>query len=104
MAPTNQAIMTHLYELLRRKGGQVGYIACNMRSVAEALIGDTFYLKGKKVEPFPGFRPAQPMVFAGIYPVDTSQQMALRAAIEKLTLTDSAVTVQAETRYFHTKA
>ena len=40
-----------------------------MKQVKEARIGDTFYLSGKKVEPEPGFRPALPMLFAGLYPV-----------------------------------
>lgn len=70
-----------------------------MRSVAEAVIGDTFYAKDKPVTPFSGFKPMQPMVFAGIYPVDPSETPNLRTAIEKLRLTDSAVTVEIETRF-----
>lgn len=73
--------------------GQVGLIGCNMRNSKEAIIGDTLHLKNKVVEPLTGFKPQQPMVFAGIYPSDQSQHVALRAAIDKLILTDSAVTL-----------
>lgn len=73
--------------------GQVGLISCNMRQSKEAVIGDTLHLKNKIVEPMTGFKPQQPMVFAGVYPSDQSQHVALRSAIDKLCLTDSAVTV-----------
>ncbi len=73
--------------------GQVGLIGCNMRNSKEAIIGDTIHLKNKNVEPLTGFKPQQPMVFAGVYPSDQSQHVALRTAIEKLILTDSAVTL-----------
>ena len=69
-----------------------------MRTSAHALIGDTFYLKDSPVEPFPGFKPTQPMVFAGLYPADANDHNSLRSALEKLLLTDSAVTASNETR------
>lgn len=74
-------------------GGQVGYIACNMRSTAEAQIGDTLHHKKQTVTALPGFKPLKPMVYAGVYPMDQSQHGALRSAIEKLVLNDSSVTV-----------
>lgn len=77
--------------------GQVGYVIMGMKSVQEARVGDTLYHKGKLIEPFPGFKPAKPMVFAGIYPVDTSDFEAVRDAIEKLTLNDASVTVEKKT-------
>ncbi|XP_037038194.1 translation factor waclaw, mitochondrial [Bradysia coprophila] len=73
--------------------GQVGLVGCNMRNSKEAIIGDTMHLKNHDVEPLTGFKPQQPMVFAGIYPADQSQHVALRQAIDKLILTDSAVTL-----------
>lgn len=69
-----------------------------MRSVAHAVIGDTYHLKDQPVEPFPTFKAPQPMVFAGLYPADPNDQNALRTALEKLLLTDSAVTLSNETR------
>uniref|UniRef100_A0A1B6LX32 Translation factor GUF1 homolog, mitochondrial n=1 Tax=Graphocephala atropunctata TaxID=36148 RepID=A0A1B6LX32_9HEMI len=74
-------------------GGQVGYVVCNMRSVSEAHIGDTLHTKGREVEPLGGITPARPMVYAGVYPLDQSQHVGLRSAIEKLALNDPAVTV-----------
>ncbi|KAK5643756.1 hypothetical protein RI129_007601 [Pyrocoelia pectoralis] len=73
--------------------GQIGVICCNMRSSTEAHIGDTIYRTGVAVEPLKGFQPVKPMVFAGIYPVDQSQHVNLRNAIEKLALNDSAVSI-----------
>lgn len=69
-----------------------------MRSSKEAHIGDTIHKTNVNVEPLPGFKPAQPMVFAGIYPFDQSQHVTLRNAIEKLALNDSAVTVAVDSR------
>lgn len=74
--------------------GQVGYIVAGMKDVKEAQIGDTLYHHKYPVEPLPGFKPAKAMVFAGMYPMDQSEYVALRGAVEKLTLNDSSVTVQ----------
>ncbi|KAF7248395.1 Translation factor GUF1, mitochondrial [Varanus komodoensis] len=73
--------------------GQVGYLIAGMKDVAEAQIGDTIYLHNQPVEPFPGFKSAKPMVFAGMYPTDQSEYNNLKSAVEKLTLNDSSVTV-----------
>ncbi|XP_069677973.1 translation factor GUF1 homolog, mitochondrial [Periplaneta americana] len=73
--------------------GQVGYLTCNMRSTQEAHIGDTLHHNNVSVSVLPGFKPTSPMVFAGVYPMDQSQHVTLRSAIEKLVLNDSAVTV-----------
>ncbi|EIE85260.1 hypothetical protein RO3G_09970 [Rhizopus delemar RA 99-880] len=79
--------------------GQVGYIVCGMKSASEAHIGDTFYHVGEKVETLPGFQPAQSMVFAGIFPVDTNDFRKLDENIKKLTLNDASVTVHKETSH-----
>jgi elongation factor 4 len=76
--------------------GQVGYLVAGMKTVKEACIGDTFYHAKKPVQALPGFRPAKPMVFAGIYPIDTSDFDHVRDAIEKLTLNDPSVHVEKE--------
>lgn len=76
--------------------GQVGFIIAGMKTVREARIGDTFFHKGKVGKPLPGFKPAKPMVFAGIYPVETSDYENLKEAIEKLTLNDPSVHVEKE--------
>jgi len=77
--------------------GQVGYVITGMKTVQEARVGDTLFQKKHPVTPFPGFKPAKPMVFAGIYPVENTEFDLLRDAIEKLTLTDASVKVEKKT-------
>ena len=50
--------------------GQVGYLITGMKTVKEARVGDTLFHSKEPVTAFPGFKPAKPMVFAGIFPVD----------------------------------
>lgn len=76
--------------------GQVGYVIAGMKTVKEARVGDTFYQAKKPVEALPGFKPAKSMVFAGIYPVESSKYEDLKDAIEKLTLNDPSVHVEKE--------
>ncbi|XP_019864391.1 PREDICTED: translation factor GUF1, mitochondrial [Amphimedon queenslandica] len=79
--------------------GQVGYVILGMKDSREALIGDTIcHTKCySKVEPLPGLKPAKPMVFAGVYPMDQSEYTGLRASIERLILNDSSVSSQRDT-------
>jgi len=77
--------------------GQVGYIIAGMKTVQEARVGDTLFAAKKPVTPFPGFKPAKPMVFAGIYPVDSSDFEQLQDAIGKLTLNDASVRIEKTT-------
>lgn len=74
--------------------GQVGYLIAGMKTVKEARVGDTLFHNKIPVTPFPGFKPAKPMVFAGIFPVDNTEFDLLRDAIEKLTLNDASVSVE----------
>ncbi len=74
--------------------GQVGYLITGMKTIKEARIGDTIHLAKKPVSAFPGFKPAKPMVFAGIYPVDSEDFEALQYSIEKLILNDASVTIE----------
>ena len=74
--------------------GQVGYIITGMKTIREAKIGDTIAHKNSKIEPFPGFKPSKPMMFAGIFPVVNTDFEALADAIAKLTLNDASVTVE----------
>lgn len=77
--------------------GQVGYVITGMKTIKEARVGDTMYHAKKPVTPFPGFKPAKPMVFAGIYPIDSEEFGAVSDAIEKLTLNDASVRVEKKT-------
>jgi translation factor GUF1, mitochondrial len=74
--------------------GQVGYVVTGMKTVHEARVGDTLFLAKQPVPAFPGFKPAKPMVFAGIFPIENEDFESLRDAIEKLTLNDASVRVE----------
>ncbi|KAJ3275361.1 Translation factor guf1 mitochondrial [Terramyces sp. JEL0728] len=76
--------------------GQVGYVAMNLKSTREASIGDTFYKQGQPTELFAGFHPAQSMVFAGLFPVDSSKHSELQEALDRLTLNDASVSITKE--------
>jgi GTP-binding protein LepA len=77
--------------------GEVGYIVANIKKVSDVKIGDTITLSKNPVsEPLPGFKHVIPVVFAGIYPVDTNDFEGLRDAIVKLQLNDSALHVEQE--------
>ena len=78
--------------------GEVGYITASIKSVADTRVGDTVTgAERQTAEPFPGFKPALPMVFAGIYPADSAKYPDLRDALEKLRLNDAALTFEPET-------
>lgn len=77
--------------------GEVGYLCANMKNPRDIKIGDTVTLKKRPAkEPLPGFRLIKPVVFAGIYPVDSIDFEALRDALTKLQLNDSALQVEQE--------
>ncbi|KAG5220486.1 Translation factor guf1 mitochondrial [Salix suchowensis] len=63
--------------------GQVGYMACNMKEPTDAHVGDTLYRVGQPVDPIPGFKPAKPMVFAGVYPIDSGDFPKLEESIKR---------------------
>ncbi len=77
--------------------GDVGYIIANVKSAADVKIGDTYTnLADPCAEPLPGFRQIRPMVFSGIYPVDSADYENLKAAMAKLQINDAAFTYSAE--------
>ena len=78
--------------------GEVGFVMAGIKEVAETRIGDTITTDERPArEPLPGFKPMKPMVFSGLYPTDSGQYQALRGALEKLRLNDSAFTYEPET-------
>ncbi len=86
--------MTPLNELV---AGEVGYIATGLKSVADCQVGDTITLANAPASaPLPGYRPAKPMVFAGLYPIDSNAYPELREALERLKLNDAALSFQPE--------
>jgi len=77
--------------------GEVGYIYANIKNVADAQIGDTITdAANPAAEPLPGFEEIKPMVFAGLYPVESHEHGLLRDALEKLRLNDSAMSFEPE--------
>ncbi len=78
--------------------GDVGYITASIKTVSETRVGDTVTSAvGGVSEPLPGFRKAQPMVYAGIYPADGAKYPDLRDALEKLQLNDASLSYEPET-------
>ena len=78
--------------------GEVGFIACGIKVVSDAQIGDTVTETHRPTtEPFPGFKELKPMVFAGLYPVESHQYAELRESLEKLRLNDAAFFFEPET-------
>ena len=77
--------------------GDVGYIVTNIRDVSEIKLGDTITLQNNPAtEMLPGFKKISPMVFSGIYPIDTSDYNKLKASMGKLRLNDAAFVYQSE--------
>ena len=77
--------------------GEVGFVFANIKTVSEARIGDTITDEPTTVtEPLPGFEEIKPMVFAGLYPVESHEHGLLRDALEKLRLNDSAMSFEPE--------
>jgi GTP-binding protein LepA len=77
--------------------GSVGYIVINSREVADVKVGDTITLASDPAkEPVPGFKEVSPMVFSGIYPLDTADYEKLKTSLAKLAINDSSLTYTAE--------
>ncbi len=77
--------------------GEVGFVFANIKTVADAKIGDTITsVEAPAVEQLPGFEEMKPMVFAGLYPVESHEHGRLREALEKLRLNDSAFNFEPE--------
>ena len=78
--------------------GEVGFLVANIKKISDAKIGDTVTEAARPaVDPFPGFKPLKPMVFAGFYPVEGHQYAELRDALEKLRLNDASFFYEPET-------
>jgi GTP-binding protein LepA len=78
--------------------GEVGYVVTGIRDVADIKIGDTLTLsESQAVEMLPGYKEVRPMVFSGLYPLDTSDYEKLKRSVGKLRLNDASFSFQAET-------
>ncbi|HEY4554352.1 MAG TPA: translation elongation factor 4 [Bacillaceae bacterium] len=78
--------------------GDVGFLSASIKNVADTRVGDTITgVKNPAPEPLPGYRKLNPMVFCGLYPIDSAKFNDLREALEKLELNDSALQYEPET-------
>ena len=78
--------------------GEIGFITASIKQVRDTRVGDTITHEKKGAEEaLPGFNPSQPVVFCGLFPVDSSQFEDLREAIEKLALNDASFSFEMET-------
>ena len=72
--------------------GEVGYLVTGLKDVSQVRVGDTITSKvGGVTEPLPGYREAKPMVYTGLFPIESDQFEALKEALEKLSLNDPAL-------------
>jgi GTP-binding protein LepA len=82
----------------RLEAGEVGYIITGIKNVAKLRVGDTLTTESRPAtEPLPGYREVRPVVFCGLYPLDTDRYSDLRDALEKLALNDAALSYEPET-------
>ncbi len=80
------------------RAGDVGYLTASIKNVRDARVGDTITEAARITkEPLPGYRPAIPMVYSGIYPIDGAKYGELKDALEKLQVNDAALNFEPET-------
>lgn len=90
--------LPRMYAVKSLECGSVGYFAASMKNVRDCCVGDTVTRADNPAhDALPGYRPATPMVYCGLYPVDTSEYDNLRDALEKLNLNDAALLYEPET-------
>lgn len=78
--------------------GEVGFITASIKSLSSVEVGDTITDANDPTDtPLPGYKPMKPMVYCGIYPIESNKYLALKEAIEKLKLNDAALTFEPET-------
>ena len=77
--------------------GEIGFIIAGIKTLSETKIGDTICEASNPiVEPLPGFKPSKPVVFCGLFPVDSSEYQKLKDGLEKLKLNDASFSYEAE--------
>ena len=80
------------------KAGEVGYLSASIKSISDVEVGDTITLDSNPAkEALPGYQPMKPMVYCGLYPIESSKFEDLREALEKLKLNDASLTFEPET-------
>ena len=86
------------HEVEQLNEGEVGFITASIKSLSSVEVGDTITDANNEAgTPLPGYKPMKPMVYCGIYPIESNKYPALKEAIEKLKLNDAALTFEPET-------
>ena len=86
-----------MHQVRSLNSGEIGYIITNLKSTREAKVGDTITTAGRdNIAPLPGYKDVKPFVYAGFYPESNEYYQALKEAIEKLSLSDSALRAEPE--------
>ncbi|MBL4818946.1 MAG: elongation factor 4 [Deltaproteobacteria bacterium] len=92
------AFSPHPLKLQQLSAGEVGFVIANIKTVADAKVGDTVtHAEQAAKEPLKGFKEVKPMVFAGVFPTEASDYEGLRDALSKLVLNDAALVYEPET-------
>jgi GTP-binding protein LepA len=87
----------HTVEVDELRAGEVGMVAASIKDISHARVGDTVTDdENRTAAPLPGFKTVQPMVYAGLFPVDPADYQNLKEALGKLTLNDASVSYEAE--------
>jgi GTP-binding protein LepA len=82
----------------RMSAGEVGYVITGIKDVARLRVGDTLTARARPAsEPLPGYREVRPVVFCGLFPIDTDRYEDLRDALDRLSLNDAALSYEPET-------
>lgn len=77
--------------------GEVGYICASIKSISDVKVGDTIVNVNSNLKPLIGYKEIKPMVFCGLYPIDSKKYLELKEALEKLKLNDASLSFEPET-------
>lgn len=87
----------HEKKLKTLSNGEVGYLSGSIKSIDDVRVGDTIAKQNDNVVPLPGYKPMKPMVYSGLYPLDSAKYNFLKEALQKLKLNDAALVFEPET-------
>ena len=79
------------------KAGEVGYLCASIKSVSDVKVGDTITLLNNSADALPGYKHIKPMVYCGLYPIESNRYTDLKDALEKLKLNDASLSFEPET-------